>query len=66
MLLVFTGSLTLNIYLEVQTGVSYYVTSFTGSLTLNIYLEVQTGVSYYVTSFYMKPYPEHLPGSSDW
>jgi hypothetical protein len=28
MLLVFTESLTLNIYLEVQTGVSYYVTSF--------------------------------------
>jgi hypothetical protein len=28
MLLVFTETLTLNIYLEVQTGVSYYVTSF--------------------------------------
>jgi hypothetical protein len=28
MLLVFSESLTLNIYLEVQTGVSYYVTSF--------------------------------------
>jgi hypothetical protein len=28
MLLVFTGCLTLNISLEVQIGVSYYVTSF--------------------------------------
>jgi hypothetical protein len=28
MLLVFTESLTMNIYLEVYTGVSYYVTSF--------------------------------------
>jgi hypothetical protein len=44
MLLVFTGSLTLNIYLEVQTGVSYYVTSFyriVGNTSLDFQVDVQ-------------------------
>jgi hypothetical protein len=53
MLLVFTGSLTLNIYLEVHTGVSHYVTSFyrksypehlPGSLVGNTSMDFQVDV----------------------